>query len=99
MAGHDDGAETYLGAGGARCSVNQTDGVGSHTNASRVHTDLLGSKIEPPEPAILWRQIGIGDGPTYTYQGMRQLKSWRARVRGLSLDNSRAKTRRWAQTR
>ena len=40
VAGHGDGVGTYLGAGSARCGVNEMNGIGSHVNASSVHADM-----------------------------------------------------------
>ena len=40
VAGHSDGVGTYLGAGSARCGVNEMNGVGSHVNASSMHADM-----------------------------------------------------------
>ena len=40
IAGHSDGVGTYLGAGSARCGVNEMNSVGSHVNASSVHADM-----------------------------------------------------------
>ena len=38
--GYSDGADTYLGAGGARSGGNETDDIGSHANASSVYTEV-----------------------------------------------------------
>ena len=37
---HREGAETYLGAGGMKCPVHETDGVEGHADASSGHPDV-----------------------------------------------------------
>jgi len=54
VMGHRDSADTYLGTGDAKRAVDETDGIGSHadasngqTNAPSVHTDAITPTIAP----------------------------------------------------
>ena len=37
---HSDSAGTYLGAGGSKCNVEETDGLAGHTDGVRSHADM-----------------------------------------------------------
>jgi len=43
---HNDGAETHLGAGDIKRAVDETDGAGSHADASNAQTDIPSTENE-----------------------------------------------------
>ena len=51
IMGYGDGAGTYLDAGDAKRNVNETDGIGSHADASTGHEDAHSVETDTLKPA------------------------------------------------
>lgn len=72
-----DGAYTYLGTGSARCSVEATDGSGSHADVSSGHRDMPSVEIGM-DTAVNAPESAAREAAKLTYCGcktaLRQLK-------------------------
>ena len=49
--GHGEGARTYLGAGDARCNVEEMDGLVGHVEALTGPGDILNVRVDMVIPA------------------------------------------------
>ena len=68
VVSHRTGAGTYLSTGDAKCAVNETDGIGSHTDASSGHRDTLNVSNDAE-----MARLGFRDGAE-TYLGAADAK-------------------------
>ena len=59
VTGHRENASTYLSAGDARCSGDETDGIGSHTDVPSQHGDVLSIKMNAILPTNAPENISI----------------------------------------
>ena len=59
VTGHGENASTYLSAGDARCSGDETDGVGSHTDVPSRHGDVLSVEMNAILPTNAPENVSI----------------------------------------